>query len=140
MSDTSPRTAELRAMLIERQNELRTNVHGRIRDGRTDRSMHAGDTLDQSDAHIQGDIALTLLQMHADSLRRIDDALARLDAGTYGTCFECHGEIADRRLRALPFAVRCQACEERREHLQGHAQRHALRRGRLSLFSDLVGS
>lgn len=46
---------------------------------------------------------------------RIDDALMRLDAGKYGSCLECAREISEQRLRALPFAVRCQACEERRE-------------------------
>ena len=44
--------------------------------------------------------------------RRIDDALVRLDAGQYGSCLECAREISERRLRALPFAVRCQACED----------------------------
>jgi len=139
MSDTTIRTLELREMLIDRRREIQAQVHGRIRNGRTERPTDVGDMLDQSDAHIQGDMDLTLLQMHTDTLRRVEDALARLDKGTYGTCFECHSEIADRRLRALPFAVRCQACEERREHLHGHAERLALRRDRLSLFSDVVG-
>ena len=54
----------------------------------------------------------TLLQMSAETLARIDAALRRLDVGQYGFCAECAKEIAERRLRALPFAVRCQACED----------------------------
>ena len=46
------------------------------------------------------------------------EAIARLDTGEYGLCFECGGEIAVRRLRALPFAVRCRAYEEAREQEQ----------------------
>jgi len=42
-------------------------------------------------------------------------ALTRLDAGKYGYCFDCAQEISEQRLRALPFAARCQSCEERRE-------------------------
>jgi DnaK suppressor protein len=90
-------------------------------------------------AHAQGDMDLTVLQMHGDSVRRIDDALVRLDANTYGNCLECGNEIAERRLRALTFAMRCQACEHRREQQQCGAEQLALRRGRLSLFSDGVG-
>ena len=39
----------------------------------------------------------------------------RLEEGNYGYCFECGDEIAEQRLRALPFAVRCKDCEEARE-------------------------
>ena len=41
-------------------------------------------------------------------------ALAQLDGGKYGSCLECAREITERRLSATPFAVRCQACEDRR--------------------------
>jgi RNA polymerase-binding transcription factor len=136
MPESTLRTAELRRMLTDRRRELQQQVHDRIRDGRIDRTTGVGDALDQSDAHVQGDMDLTVLQMHADTLRRIEGALLRLDANTYGNCLECGNEIAECRLRALPFAVRCQACEQRREQQQGGAERLALRRGRLSLFSD----
>jgi RNA polymerase-binding transcription factor DksA len=43
-------------------------------------------------------------------------------------------------LRALPFAARCQACEERREDENGHARRVEQRRGSPSLFSEVVSS
>jgi DnaK suppressor protein len=78
--------------------------------------------------------------MKAETLTRIDEALVLLDAGEYGSCVDCDDEIAERRLRALPFAVRCQACEERREVQQGQARRLAQRGGGLSLFSDVVSS
>jgi DnaK suppressor protein len=48
-------------------------------------------------------------------LRRIDAALERLEDGRYGTCAACGAVIEPRRLRALPWAVRCAACEELRE-------------------------
>jgi DnaK suppressor protein len=53
--------------------------------------------------------------MKAETLHRINEALERLEEGTYGRCFECGEEIEPRRLRALPFAVRCKDCEEARE-------------------------
>jgi len=64
-----------------------------------------------------------------------------LQCGTYGRCVECHRDIADRcRLHALPVAMRCQACEHLREQVHGHSERLALRRDRLSRFSDVICS
>jgi DnaK suppressor protein len=139
MSNTNKRNTGLRQMLSERRQKMQDEVQGRIRDGRTDRPTDVRDSLEVSDADIQGDLELALIQMRAETLTRIDQALVRLDAGEYGSCFECAGEIAERRLRALPFAVRCLACEERREQ-QGRARRLAERRSGFTLFPDAVSS
>jgi DnaK suppressor protein len=137
---TSRRNADLRQMLIVRRSEIRHEVQGRIRQGRADRPHDARDDVDLSEADVQGDIELALIQMRAETLSRIDAALVRLDAGEYGSCVDCQGEIAQRRLHALPFAVRCQRCEERREATQGRARQLAQRRGSFTLFPDTVSS
>lgn len=139
MTINAKRNTELKLMLTERRREMQDEVQRRIRDGRTDRTKEVRDDLEHSDADIQGDIELSLLQMRAETLTRIDEALVRLDAGKYGSCFECTRDISERRLRALPFAVRCQACEERREQ-EGHARQVAQRRGGASLFPDVTSS
>jgi RNA polymerase-binding transcription factor len=137
MTDTAVRQADLRQMLRERRRQIQDDVQSRIRDGCTGRLKEVGDDLEHSDAGIQGDIAFAVLQMRAETLKRIDEALMRLDAGEYGSCVECDCEIAARRLRALPFAVRCQACEQRHEQ----ARQLAVRRGSFSsLFPDMVSS
>ena len=140
MIDTAIRNADLRLILSTRRREVQDEVQSRIRDGRTARPKEVRDDLEHSDADIQGDIEFALLQMRAETLTRIDEALVRLDAGQYGSCRECKSAISERRLRALPFAVRCQACEERCEREQGRARQLAQRRGSLSVFSDLVSS
>jgi DnaK suppressor protein len=132
------RTAELRRMLMDRRRESQERVQTRIRDVRADRSPQNGDDLEHSDAGIQGDIDVALLQMRAEALSRIDAALARLDAGKYGSCFECEGEISERRLQAVPFAVRCHACEERREQQQGKNRALTQRNGGFSLFPEAI--
>jgi RNA polymerase-binding transcription factor DksA len=75
-------------------------------------------------------------------LERLDNAVARLEWGPYSRCVECHRDIADRclRLHGLPFGMRCQPCERRREQVHGHSGRLAVRRDRLSPFSDVVYS
>jgi DnaK suppressor protein len=77
--------------------------------------------------------------MKAETLSKIDEALARLEEGTFGYCFECGEEISERRLRALPFAVRCKDCEEARETAQQRDRLIAQRRGNASLFIDMQG-
>jgi RNA polymerase-binding transcription factor DksA len=47
------------------------------------------------------------------ALDDVDAALARLDAGTYGTCTVCDGPIAIARLEALPATSTCIGCASR---------------------------
>ena len=61
------------------------------------------------------DVDLTLMEMQADTCRRIDEALERLEKGTYGSCEECDEEIPAARLQALPFATLCVTCQELHE-------------------------
>jgi len=111
---------DLKVMLDERRNRIRVELQGKIRDVRADavsggRLTEVLDDAESSDADIQGDIELALLEMKSETLKQIDNALARLERGDYGTCVECGEDIAEKRLRALPFAVRCKNCEEARE-------------------------
>jgi len=126
----------LKQALLERRRELRNEVHDRMRHGRVRRAQEGTDDLEHSEADIQGDLALALLQMQSETLARIDAALARLDGGGYGLCLACEREIATRRLRALPFAVRCQACEEKRE--APHVAHRLASRGSLVRSSEMT--
>jgi DnaK suppressor protein len=47
-------------------------------------------------------------------LSQIDSAIQRIADGSYGVCESCGGPISAERLAALPYAVRCVACAERR--------------------------
>ena len=136
----SVRNVDLKQMLTVRRSEMCDDVQSRVRQGRTAQRTDARDDIDLSDADIQGDLEFALIQMRSDTLSRIDVALSRLAAGDYGACVDCKEEIAPRRLHALPFAVRCQGCEERREQTQGRARRLTQQRGSFTLFPDTVGS
>ena len=128
------RKSGLRQILTKHRREMVTEVQSRIRDGRTDRPNEVRDELEDSDADVRGGIEFALLQMRVETLARIDAALVRLETGEYGCCFECAEEISERRLRAMPFAVRCQSCEERREQAKERSRQLAHRRGSLSLI------
>jgi DnaK suppressor protein len=136
------RYEELKQMLQDRQRELMQEVQGKIRGVRADGAEKPHDVLDQgetSEVDIQEDIELALIQMKAETLNKINEALARLEEGRYGFCFECGEEISPARLRALPFAVRCKDCEEAREIAAQRERTLAQRRGASSLFYDMQG-
>jgi len=132
---------ELKRMLDDRRREILSEVHEKMRDvrieGPTATVQGVLDAVESSEADIQEDIEFALIQMKAETLQKIDEALARLEDGTYGNCFECGEEISERRLRALPFAVRCKDCEEAREVAQQRERVQSQRRGAASLFFDL---
>jgi RNA polymerase-binding transcription factor DksA len=48
-----------------------------------------------------------------EALRDIEDALARMDAGRYGSCVACGGPVEIERLEILPQVARCMACQRR---------------------------
>ncbi len=62
------------------------------------------------------DRALALMRHEAHELAEVRDALARLDAGTYGFCSRCGDPIGEPRLAALPTAKLCLACQSAAEH------------------------
>ena len=121
-------------MLEDRRHELMHEVQGRIRDARTDITKER-QVRDQG-VDIQEDIEFALIQVKAETLNKIDVALERLNEDTYGVCFECGDEIAERRLRALPFAVRCKDCEEARETAE-QRERITARRGSSSFVVEI---
>ena len=116
---TRGRYVELKRILEERRREILAQVQEKMRDVRAEGGIGEGqgvlDAAESSEADIQDDIEFALIQMKSETLHRIEEALTRLDEGTFGNCFECGDEISERRLRALPFAVRCKDCEEARE-------------------------
>jgi len=135
------RYLELKKILEGRRREILSEVHEKMRDVRTEgpsaNMQGVLDAVESSEADIQEDIEFALIQMKAETLQKIDEALSRLEEGSYGYCFECGEEISERRLRALPFAVRCKDCEEAREVAAQRERVMAQRRGAASLFFDM---
>ena len=134
------RDRELKKMLQDRRRELLHEVQGRIRDARTDitKERQVLDQGESSEVDVQEGIEFALIQMKAETLNQVDVALRRLNERTYGVCFECGDEIAERRLKALPFAVRCKDCEEAHETAE-QRERIMSRRGSSSFVGEMSG-
>jgi RNA polymerase-binding transcription factor len=125
------RDEDLRDLLEDRRREILEQVQHGIRHVRAHHGRgslnEVRDSVESSDAILQEDLDLALLQLKTETLEQIEDALARLDERSYGFCFECGGEISRQRLVSLPFAVRCTRCEEAREAAE-RAEKPATRR------------
>jgi DnaK suppressor protein len=104
----------LRGMLEER----RRDIHEKLRSLRESLPAEPPDVRDAEEQSVDDfvrEVDLTLMQMKSETLKKIDEAILRLEEGTYGRCQECDGEIAAPRLRALPFAALCRGCQEEAE-------------------------
>ncbi len=112
---------DIRRMLVERRRELLNEIQSRVRDVREEGSStdhhitYLGEALD---VEPEEDLAFALIQMKAEMLERVSEAVRTFDEGAYGYCLDCGEVIGSSRLRAMPFAVRCRDCEQTREDQQ----------------------
>jgi DnaK suppressor protein len=114
----------LKAMLEER----RRLIHDKLRTLRETLPAEARevtDTEEQSVNDFVRDVELALIEMTSQTLVHIDQALQRVEAGTYGACAQCGAEIAEARLKAVPFATLCRACQEAQESRQAEERERA---------------
>ena len=74
-----------------------------------------GDMADQATGNNEVHIALKLKQTDAKILQAIEEALLRIEKGTYGTCRDCGEPIAQARLNAIPWTRVCITCKEKQQ-------------------------
>ena len=116
MARTSRSTDKERYRVLEVMlRERRREVQEKLRSLRETLPVEAGvvrDTEEQSVDDFVTEVDMALMQMKSETLAKIDQAIVRLEDGTYGLCQECDGEILAARLKALPFAPLCRTCQE----------------------------
>jgi DnaK suppressor protein len=104
-----------REKLLEMRNQLLRNVRTDLHEGREATKDEGMDTYDIASDARDREISLILTDRDRDKLLAIDDALARIDDGSYGVCDSCESDIAEARLEALPFTRLCVSCQAERE-------------------------
>ena len=72
-----------------------------------------GDMADQASGNNEVHIQLKLKQTDAKILQAIEEALWRIDKGTYGICRDCGEQIAPARLNVIPWTRVCITCKEK---------------------------
>jgi DnaK suppressor protein len=115
------RRAALRIALVKKREELvreaKEGISKYIR-GETKQLVDTAlDNGDWSVVDLSEDISLKQLSTHRETLLKVDEALRKIDEGTYGRCEDCGEDISMERLKVLPFAIYCVDCQEKREQL-----------------------
>ena len=100
---------EVRNRLVLKQSELQRRIAGTEA---TERKEVAEGESDNAHQWEESDVRDDLDSQATAELQQVNAALARLDAGEYGTCEECEEPIAEARLKALPYATLCIQCAE----------------------------
>ncbi len=120
------RKAELAFFRAQLQNQLELiqgnlnalagdNLKRSPQDATGDISSHSTHMADHGTDNFDRELALNLASSRQDSLYDIEDAIRRVDEGTYGACESCGGAIELPRLKALPFAKKCMTCQNAAE-------------------------
>ena len=121
VSREAPSKAQLRTIrdgLMDERASLLSQVQGLDAEADVKNWRDGGfddDPADSGSASFERETAQSL-SLHARRLlEQIDDALRRMDAGTYGRCERCGEWIEPERLEAIPYAHLCLECKRRDE-------------------------
>ena len=118
-TSVADRSKRYRARLLDMQRRMMGEVESladKVREENT-----AGGNLSNAPVHM-GDMASDILDTDIDVmesehglLEQINDALERIDNGTYGRCASCDTGIPEERLEAVPYAMYCVRCAEEQD-------------------------
>jgi DnaK suppressor protein len=106
-----------RELLLGWQNSLQRRAGDAIAD-LLDCSVCASDQLDQTTLELDRDITIRMRDRESKLIRKIKDALGRIEDGSYGICEMCGEQIALARLKARPVASLCIDCKRVLETLE----------------------
>ncbi len=101
----------MKKQLLKMREELLKDLNRDVRSERTDFDTDIGDFYDNADTERGRQLFHLLSGREREKLNAIDEALLRIEDGTYGTCEECGKKIHKERLKIMPFARNCVACQ-----------------------------
>src|SRR6266536_1515428 len=95
----------LKEALLQKKHELTEGAAVRPLQATMENNSRQGDMADQASGNNGVHIALKLRQTDAKILQAIEEALQRIEKGTYGMCRDCGEPIAPARLNAIPWTA-----------------------------------
>jgi len=111
----------LRQAMLKRKAELERALASNLKEVRED-GVRATEFAERATDDAADDLAAGLAEIESAELAQIEEALRKLDEGTYGICVDCGKPIPQKRLQILPFALRCINCERKREQQKQRPQ------------------
>ncbi len=101
--------------LLRKRAEIFAERDGKSLSTSMDNNTRQGDMADQASGNNEVHIQLKLKQTDSKILQAIEEALWRIEKGTYGICRDCGEEIASARLNAIPWTRVCIDCKEKQK-------------------------
>ena len=98
--------------LLSKRGEIIAEGGGKQIDASMETNTRQGDLADQATGTNEVHIQLKVKQTDAKILQAIEEALWRMEQGTYGICRDCGEPIAPARLNAIPWTRVCITCKE----------------------------
>lgn len=74
-----------------------------------------GDVCDIASSDRERELTLRLSERGREKLKQIEEALERIEDGSFGTCEQCEAKIPKGRLKVMPFSTTCVACKSKLE-------------------------
>lgn len=114
----APFKKEITQKLLQAKARILEEVAQKVKRESNTLKHEIGDIYDIASSERDRELTLILGDRDREKLSEIEDALERINGGTYGACEECGEAIAEDRLRALPFTRVCVECQSRNEKEQ----------------------
>jgi DnaK suppressor protein len=102
-------------LLAEMKRTILRDISEDLKHGREGAKDDGMDTYDLASEERDREINFILSDREREKLQAIEEALERIEDGTYGMCDSCESEIAPGRLEAMPFSRLCVSCQTERE-------------------------
>jgi DnaK suppressor protein len=109
------RCKEFEELMLAKRRELIEEYNKKRNVGREKAEDGTEDYVDYAVHSYTKEFLLSLNDIERKVLRLIEEALARVESGTYGLCQECFKPISEKRLEAVPWARHCLECQELEE-------------------------
>jgi DnaK suppressor protein len=104
-----------RDTLVAMKKQVLEEIKHDLKQGREGSKDEGMDTYDLASEERDREISFILTDRDRGKLQAIEDALERVEDGSYGLCESCESEIAEGRLAAMPFTRLCVQCQADRE-------------------------
>ena len=113
---------QFRQLLITERAKLASEIRSLAQDAAKSPREASGDLsaytvhmADMAADSYEREVSMNIVSSEQELLYQIDDALKRLDDGTFGVCQQCSQPITMSRLKAVPYASMCIACQRTKE-------------------------
>jgi DnaK suppressor protein len=105
----------IKKKLIKQRQDLLTEAEHTLTSKISSEKESFPDPTDQAVAELDNNFVLRLRGREQKLLKKIDDAILRIDSGVYGVCESCGEQIGMKRLEARPVTTLCIDCKTRQE-------------------------